>query len=328
MTTSPQHPVSYNDLSLPQLKLFHHPASSPIPTPTILVILNRPDHNNAFTDTMAMSLVTAFGLLSKDPRVKAIVFTSGDERNRVFCPGMDLASSVSSATKGGGNAEENDLTSAELAKQRNAHRDGGAQVSLAIYHCTKPVIAALNGHAVGVGITMTLPCNLRIASSSAKIGFVFARRGLAMEACSSFFLPRILGTGRALELVSTGRAYLATDIAVRDLFAEVVEPGKVVERALEVAEEMGRLTSGVSTTVMRDMIYRGPKNPEEAFELESKILFDLFRGRDAREGMRSFLEKREPGFTGQFDVDKPLVWPWWEGATDRGGVMAWLKSKI
>ncbi|KAK9777514.1 putative Enoyl-CoA hydratase [Seiridium cardinale] len=333
--TSPEHPLSYNDYALPQIKLEHHPVSSPVPTPVIKVLLDRFARNNAFTDTMVTSLVTAFDLLSTDPRVKAIVFSSADPRNKFFCAGMDLDDHSGAS---GVDQTAETPSPAELGRQREAHRDGGAQVSLAILRCNKPVIAALNGHAVGVGITMTLPCNLRIVSQDAKVGFVFARRGINMEATSSFFLPRILGTGRALHLVTTGSTYSPSDPLLRDLFAEVVAPAEVLPRALELAGEIAAKTSAVATRAMKDMIYRGASSPEEAERLESRVFFDLFRGSDAREGIRSFLEKREPDFQGVWEREKPAVWPWWEtkheGIDDRrqngqaNGVLGWLKSKI
>ncbi|KAI1844779.1 hypothetical protein JX266_009007 [Neoarthrinium moseri] len=341
--TSPEHPLSYNDYALPQVKLQHHPASSPVPTPVIQVLLDRPAQNNAFTDTMVTSLVTAFGLLSSDPRVKAVVFGSTDPRNRFFCAGMDLGDASAAVTGTGPSSEKKPerppppTTAAELDRQRREHRDGGAQVSLAIYRCNKPVIAAINGHAVGVGITMTLPCNFRIVSEEAKIGFVFARRGINMEACSSFFLPRILGAGRALHLVTTGSTYSPREPVVADLFAEVTAPEKALPRALELAGEVAARTSGVATRAMRDMVYRGAASPEGAFALESAVFFDLFRGADAREGIRSFLEKREPRFDGVWDAEKPAVWPWWPEQQEPGkledkkagaGVLAWLRSKL
>lgn len=332
--TSPSHPLSYNDYPLPQIRLSHHPASAPVPTPVILIILNRPEANNAFTDTMVSSLVTALGLLSTDPRVKVIVFTGGDPQNRIFCPGMDL-DGASQSTAATTTATSSPSSPEELARQREAHRDGGAQVSQAIHRCRKPVVAALNGHAVGVGITMTLACAARITHSGAKIGFVFARRGINMEGCSSFFLPRLLGYGRALTLVTTGATYPASDPAVRDLFAEVLdEPGEVLPRALGLAEEIAAKTSAVATKAMRDMLYHGPATPEEAERLESRVFFDLFRGADAREGIRSFLEKREPRFEARWETDKPAVWPWWgpkkteTTVESGGGVMSWLKSKL
>ncbi|KAH8682195.1 enoyl-CoA hydratase/isomerase [Xylariales sp. PMI_506] len=329
--TSLEHPLSYNDYKIPELKLLHHPASSPVPTPVIQVLLNRPEKNNAFTDTMVASLTTVFNLLSTDPRVKAIVLSSTDPRNKFFCPGMDLDNASQSTPKVDENSNVSAPSPAELARQREAHRDGGAQVSLAIYGCNKPVIAAINGHAVGVGITMTLPCNIRIASKDARVGFVFARRGINMEACSSFFLPRILGAGRALHLITTGATYNPGDHAVRDLFAEVVEPDLVIPRALELATEIATYTSSISTRVMKDMLYRGATTPEEAFLLESRVFFDLFRGSDAREGIVSFLEKRAPDFTARWEKEHPTVWPWWDAKKDAGqsgGLLGWLRSKL
>ncbi|KAI0187106.1 enoyl-CoA hydratase [Xylaria flabelliformis] len=316
----PQHPESYATYTaLPEISFQHVPATSPTATRVILLRLDRPKANNAFTDTMVTSLVSAFDILSADARVKAIVFTGADPRNRVFCPGMDLDAASASAKGAAKNASE-------IAASRAAYRDGGAQVSLAIYRCAKPVIAALNGHAVGVGITMTLPANLRIVSEAAKVGFVFSRRGINNEACSSYFLPRILGAGRALTLLTTGSVYSASDPAVRDLFAEIVPPERVVPRAVELAQEIADKTSGVSTRVMKDMLYKGaPATPEEAFLLESRVFFDLFRGRDSVEGIRSFLEKREPRFDAVWEQDRPTAWPWWgEKEEDKNA----LKPKI
>ncbi|KAI8951899.1 enoyl-CoA hydratase/isomerase [Xylaria longipes] len=317
----PQHPESYATYTaLPEISFQHVPATSPTATRVIILRLDRPKANNAFTDTMMTSLVSAFDLLSADARVKAIVFTGADPRNRVFCPGMDLDAASASASGGSGGPGSLSLgpgsgsgNAADIAAARAAYRDGGAQVSLAIYRCAKPVVAALNGHAVGVGITMTLPANVRIASEAAKVGFVFSRRGISNEACSSYFLPRILGAGRALALLTTGSVYGASDSAVRDLFAEIVPPGRVVPRAVELAQEIADKTSGVSVRVMRDMLYKGaPATPEEAFLLESRVFFDLFRGRDSVEGIRSFLEKREPRFDAVWEQDRPTAWPWWE----------------
>jgi enoyl-CoA hydratase/carnithine racemase len=276
---------------------------------------------------MVTSLVSAFDLLSSDARVKAIVFTSADPKNRFFCPGMDL-DRASGSTGGAGlgtlslgatttssrnSSSVEESKAAAIAAERSAYRDGGALVSLAIYRCAKPVVAAINGHAVGVGITMTLPANVRIASSAAKVGFVFSRRGINMEACSSYFLPRILGAGRALALLTCGSTYSAQDAALQDLFAEVVAPDRVVPRAVEMAQEIADKTSRVATRAMKDMLYRGaPASPEEALLLESRVFFDLFRGPDSAEGIRSFLEKREPRFEAVWERHRPTAWPWWE----------------
>lgn len=166
-------PTSYKDLPFTQIKLSHIPDNSPSPTPIILLTLHRPGKHNAFTETMMTELVHAFTLIDVDPRVKCAIVTG---HGRIFCAGADLET----AFKGG---EEN----------VREHRDGGGRVTLAIQNCRKPIIAALQGSAVGVGITMTLPMSIRIAYEGAKIGFVFARRGLVMEACSSYYLPRLIG---------------------------------------------------------------------------------------------------------------------------------------
>ncbi|KAI0877707.1 ClpP/crotonase-like domain-containing protein [Hypoxylon argillaceum] len=330
----PQHPESYATYTaLPEISFQHVPVTSTTVTPVIILLLDRPKANNAFTDTMMKSLVSAFDLLSADARVKAIVFTGADPRNRVFCPGMDLDQASSSAATNSASALSlgaSDNAAGEdqaaVAAARDAYRDGGAQVSLAIYRCAKPVVAALNGHAVGVGITMTLAANVRVASAGAKIGFVFARRGLSTEACSTYFLPRLLGAGRALALLSTGAVHAAPDPAVRDLFAEVLAPERVVPRAVEIARDMADNASGVAVRAMRDMLYRGaPASPEEAFLLESRVFFDLFRGRDSAEGVRAFLEKRGPKFDAVWEKDRPSSWPWWE---ERGEDKGALKAKI
>ncbi|KAF9869627.1 enoyl-CoA hydratase/isomerase [Colletotrichum karsti] len=286
-------PKSYATLQIPHLSLSHHPPSSPSPTPVIILTLNRPHARNAFTDEMAHSLASAYALLSRDPRVKAVVLTGSDPANKTFCAGMDLTSPV------------------RLPAARDAHRDTGGVVSLAMHNCSKPIIAAINGSAVGVGITMTLPASVRVVSNSARIGFVFARRGFNMEACSSFYLPRLIGAGPALHLVTTGAVYPATDPLLRGLFSEIVQPGEVLPRALAIAEDVAANTSTVAVRVMRDMILRTPDSPEEAHLLESKIFFDLFNGKDSKEGMDSFMQKRAPKFTGTMEKDAPSAYPWW-----------------
>ena len=299
----PSLPESYAALSLPDIKLYHHPRSSPTPTKVIVVELHRPEAKNAFTGAMVGSLVTAFNMLSADPRVKAVVFTGSDPANKTFCAGMDL--SFSTRDDGGG-------LPLEQEESRETHRDGGGLVALAIYNCTKPVVAALNGSAVGVGITMTLPANVRVVSRDAKVGFVFARRGISMEACSTFFLPRLIGTAKALHLVTTGAVYPADHPLVRDLFGEVVAPDQVLPRALALADEIATHTSAVSTRVMKDLIYRGGDTPETAHAVESKVIFDLFQSKDFLEGVASFKERRAPDFRGTMEEDAPKVWPWWE----------------
>ena len=272
----------------------HVPADSPSPTPVILITLYRPGKHNSFTTIMTNELVKAVDLLSLDPRVKTIVMTGHD---KMFCAGADLDGGQGLSYSG---------------ETTRTHRDGGGQVTLAIYRCTKPVIAAINGSAVGVGITMTLPMNIRIVSDKAKIGFVFARRGIVMEAASSYFLPRLIGLSKALHLVTTGSVYPATDPLFRELFSEILPPEKVLPRALELADEIARNTSAVSTHLMKDMMYRNPGTAEGTHLLDSKILLELFEGKDKQEGVHSFLEKRPANFKGNMVDNAPAAWPWWE----------------
>lgn len=289
------HPDSYNTFTLPDLILSHHPSSSPRPTPIITIALHRPRARNGFTPSLATSLIQAFTTLSTDPRVKAIVLTSSDPTNTTFCVGMDL------------NASRPELSSSSAP----LYRDAGGQVALAIHCCNKPVIAAINGSAVGVGITMTLPANIRVVSSSAKVGFVFARRGFNMEACSSFFLPRLVGHSRAMHLVTTGAAYPSTHPLLTDLFSEIVPAAEVLPTALRIAEEIVANTSGLAIKVMKELMYRAPASPEEAHLLESSVFFDLRTGHDAREGIESFMQKRPPSFEGSMEKDAPTAYPWW-----------------
>jgi enoyl-CoA hydratase/carnithine racemase len=186
-------------------------------------------------------------------------------------------------------------------------------VSLAIHRCRKPTIGAIQGAAVGVGITMALPMHLRIAHKDAKIGFVFARRGLVLEAASSFFLPRLLGISKALALTTTGNIYPASHRMVDGLFAEFCDtPQEVLPRALAVAKDIADNCSNVSITLMRELLYRGTDSAEEQHLLDSRILYSMFKSKDNEEGVASFLEKRKVNFTGTVDNDAPAAYPWWK----------------
>lgn len=290
---TPAIPDSYVTWTVPDLIFSHHPSTLASVTPVVVVKLHRPAARNGFTDRLADSLITAFDTLSADPRVRCVVLTSSDPSNRVFCVGMDF------------NAEHNVMAGLE------GHRDSGGRVSLAIYRCRKPVIAAINGSAVGVGITMTLPADIRVVSAGAKVGFVFGRRGFNMEACSSFFLPHLLGASRALHLTTTGSVLPAGHRLLDGLFSEVVEPDSVLPTALALANEVASNVSVPAARVMKDLIFRTPASPEEAHLLESRLFYDLSRGRDAKEGISSFLQKREPDFKGNMDEDSPRAYPWW-----------------
>lgn len=201
-------------------------------------------------------------------------------------------------------------------------------MTLAIHQCRKPVIAALNGSAVGVGITMTLPMTIRLAPKAAKIGFVFARRGLVMEAASSYFLPHLIGLSRAMHLVTTGATYTADHKLLDGLFSEVLNtPEQVMQRAVQIAEEIASQCSSVSWALMRDMMYRGADSAEGAHLLDSRIIHDLFDSKDNEEGVAAFLAKRPVKFTGSMSKDAPAAYPWWTTVDTKPRTKAALTGK-
>jgi len=241
---------------------------------------------------MMLELEEAFGMFDIDDRVKCIVVTG---QGRIFCAGADL--------------EQGFVGGQEPI---NEHRDGGGRVTLAINSCRKPTIGALQGSAVGVGITMTLPMNIRVAYRAAKVGFVFARRGLIMEACSSFFLPRLIGHSRAMHLVTTGATYRADDKLFGTLFSELCDkPEDVLPKAIEIAEDVVKNTSVVSTYLMKELMYRDTGSPEGTHLLDSRVLYELLTSADNKEGVKSFLEKRPAQFSGTMENSAPAAYPWW-----------------
>lgn len=312
-------PSSYAKLDLSDIKISHVPESSLEPTPVLVLTLNRPNNNNAFTKNMQESITEFYTLVNNDPRVKVIVLTGA---GRMFCAGADLDIGF-----GGGASRSGANTVAARAERSVDHRDGGGRVSLAIHQCSKPTIAAITGSAVGVGITMTLPCAIRIASAKAKIGFVFARRGIIMEACSHYFLPKLIGLSRALHLTTTGSVYPADHNLLRELFSEVMPtPEATLKRALELADEVAKNTSTVSNKLMRDLMYRTPASAEEAHLLDSRVIHGLFGTPDNLEGVKSFFEKRSANFTGTMLENAPEAWPWWS-QVDVGSVPKVTKLK-
>ncbi|KAI9931434.1 hypothetical protein MW887_010009 [Aspergillus wentii] len=232
-------PSSYETLDTTHIKVLHHPAGSPTVTPVVVVTLNRPEKQNAYTEQMGSSLQHVFQLFDVDSRVK--------------------------------------------------------------------------GSAVGVGMTMSLPATIRIAHEKSKYGFVFGRRGITMESASSYFLPRLIGYSRAMYLVSTGAVLPPTSKHFGSLFSETLpEASQVLPRALALATDMAENVSPLASSLNRDLMWRGPDSPEEAHLLDSGILLHMFQGRDQREGVAAFLEKRKAKFQANFDEDAPVIYPWWK----------------
>ena len=264
------------------------------------VTLDRPDKLNAFTRRMRDELIDAFGRADADDGVRAVIVTGA---GRAFCAGADLS---------GGGATF-DYARRDDAGE-DARRDGGGRVSLAIFALKKPVIAAINGAAVGVGATMTLPMDIRIASSAAKFGFVFARRGIVPEACSSWFLPKVVGISRAAEWVYTGRVFGADEALAGGLVSRVVAPDDLMPAALALAREIADNTSGVAVALARQMLWRmaGADHPMEAHKVDSRGIFAMGASPDVKEGIAAFLEKRPPNFVMKPSSDMPSFYPWWE----------------
>ncbi len=266
----------------------------------LTITLNRPDKLNAFTRTMLAELLDALDLADADDDIRAIVFTGA---GRAFCAGADLSAGA-------------DTFDADKRPDRDSglNRDGGGLLTLRLYECRKPLIAAVNGAAVGVGATMQLPMDIRIASDQARYGFVFARRGIVPEACSSWFLPRIVGISQALAWCYSGRVFPAEEALAGGLVSEVVPADALLARARAIAGEIASETSAVSVTLIRHMMWRmlGADHPMEAHKLDSRGVYYCGRGPDAKEGVASFLEKRAPRFPGRVSADLPPFFPWWE----------------
>ncbi|WP_016881032.1 MULTISPECIES: enoyl-CoA hydratase-related protein [unclassified Rhodococcus (in: high G+C Gram-positive bacteria)] len=248
-----------------------------------VVRLNRPHQLNAFTNAMCYRLIEIFDETDADDEVRAVVITG---TGRAFCAGADLAA--------GGDTFVRD----DDPETGGAPADTGGQVSLRIYRSLKPVIAAINGPAAGVGVTMTLPADIRIASETAKFGFVFTRRGLVPEACSTWFLPRAVGISTAVEWTVGGKMVSAVEALERGLVRELVPADQVLERALDIARELVSGTSPVSAALTRQLMWRmlGASDPEVAHRAESIGIYVRGTADDVREGVDAFLEKREPKF--------------------------------
>ena len=264
------------------------------------VTLDRPHALNALTTTMLRELTEAIEQADADDVVRVVIVTGA---GRAFCAGADLSAGGQTFD---GAARGRPATAEE-------HRDGGGTFTLQVFNSRKPVIAAINGPAVGFGITMTLPMDVRIASTAARIGFVFARRGVVPEACSTWFLPRLVGISQAAEWVYTGRVFTAEEALVGGLVSRVVAPEALLPATRALALEIARNTSPVSVALSRQMLGRmlGAEHPMQAHRIDSKAMFYTGRSADAYEGVSAFLEKRPAHFALRPSADMPPFYPWW-----------------
>lgn len=264
----------------------------------LTLTLDRPERLNAFTTRMLEELLAAFDEIDANDDVRVVIVTGA---GRGFCAGADL--------EGGGKTFD-----ASGQERIDEHRDGGGRVVLRIFDCLKPVIAAINGPAVGVGATMTLPMDVRLASENARFGFVFARRGITPEACSSWFLPRVVGINQAMEWVATGRVFPAEEARAGGLVSRVVPPKALLPSARELAREIAENTSAVSVALSRQLMWKmlGADHPMEAHRVDSRSIYAMGRSADSREGVTSFLEKRPPRFSMKVSKDMPEFFPWWK----------------
>jgi len=265
----------------------------------LTLTLNRPDRLNAWTGQMGRELREAFDRADADDDVHAVIVTGA---GRGFCAGADL----------GGGGETFDY------RKRGASdpvpRDNGGELTLRIFNSTKPVIAAINGPAVGVGATMTLPMDVRLASEEARMGFVFARRGIIPEACSSWFLPRVVGISRAMEWVATGRVFSAQEALEGGLVRSVHPPGELLGAARELAREIADNAAPVSVALARRLMWRmlGAEHPMVAHRADSRGMLARGQSGDAVEGITAFLEKRGASFPDSVSAGLPDVMPWWQ----------------
>jgi len=262
--------------------------------------LDRPDRLNAFTATMMSEMIAAFDRTDADDEVRAVVVTGA---GRAFCAGADLGRGGETFARGG----------SDVVGSSGVPRDGGGMLTLRIFDSRKPVIGAINGAAVGVGATMTLPMDVRLAGEQARFGFVFARRGIVPEACSSWFLPRVVGISRAVEWSCTGRLFPASEALEGGLVRSVHPADDLLPAAMALASEIAEHSAPVSVALTRQMMWRmlGEDHPMAAHRVDSRAILDRGRSADAHEGVTSFLEKRPAAFTDRVSDGVPDVFPDW-----------------
>jgi|TARA_R100000049_G_C1944286_1_gene88980 enoyl-CoA hydratase/carnithine racemase len=277
--------------------------------PVATITLHRPEKMNAFTHVMRDEIIAAIDITDADDAVRAVIVTG--EGERAFCAGADLtpAQNADGTDKHvfSDPAMVDDLSDPLV-------RDGGGRLVLRLFNSQKPLIGACNGVAVGVGATMQLPFDMRLCSDTARFGFVFAKRGITPEACSSWFLPRLVGMSKALEWCMTGRIFDASEALDAGLVRSVHPQAELMDAARELANEIAENASPISVAMTRAMLWRlsAQDHPMKAHRIDSRTIYRLSRGADAKEGIASFLEKRPPEFTGKVSTDMPDFYPWWQ----------------
>lgn len=268
--------------------------------PLLILTLSRPDKLNAYTGTMGAEITDAFQRADADDSIRAIIVTGA---GRAFCAGADVS----------GGAKSFDTSGSHGAGVFASSGQRSGRFVEAIFNCRKPSIAAINGAAVGVGITMTLPMDIRIAAKGAKIGFIFARRGLVPEAGSAWFLPKLVGLPQSLRWCLSGRTFDADEALRGGLVSETVEPAELLDRAKQIGHEMSDETSPVAIALTRQMLWRfaGAPDPFELLDIDKPMSIERGGHADVREGVQSFMEKRKPSFPGKVSEDMPSQYPWW-----------------
>jgi enoyl-CoA hydratase/carnithine racemase len=276
----------------------------------LTITLNRPDKLNAFNQQMMTELIDAFDKADADDNVRAIIVTG---EGRGFCAGADLSSGGDTFDRDAKRGPAKRLANGAVDYSDANIRDGGGQVTLRIFKCLKPVIGAINGPAVGIGVTMQLPMDIRIASENARFGFVFSQRGIVPEAASSWFLPRLVGISQALEWCYSGRVFPAQEALAGGLVSRVVPPDQLIPTARELARSFIDKTAPVSVALIRQMMWRlmGADDPMEAHKVDSRGIYARGRSDDVKEGVMSFLEKRPAQFKNKVSSDMPDYFPWW-----------------
>ena len=266
----------------------------------LIISLSRPEKLNAFTDVMMREIIDAVNLAEENNNIRAIIFTGKGEK---YCAGADLST-----------GEDSFNWTDKKKEAKGIVRDAGGVLTLRLFKSTKPIIGAINGDAVGIGATMLLPMDVRIASDNARFGFVFAKRGIVPEAASSWFLPRLIGIDNALKLCYSANVIDAKTAKEINLISEITSQENLISRALQISDEFTKETSSISIALTRQMLWRmmGADHPMEAHKIDSRAVYALGKSGEAVEGIKSFFEKRSPEFPGKITEDMPDFYPWWD----------------